>query len=293
MQVILHTGAHCTDEGRLIKCLLRNKNDFRDKGVAVPGPGRYQSLLSSAVNALNKAAPAPDAREVLLDGILDDDPEMVDRLILSHENMFSVPKIMLAGGRYYRKAEERLFNFSRLFNGDEIELHMGLRNPATFLPAAFKATPHPSFDEFLHGVDPMHLRWSDLMQRIRTEVPEMQITVWCNEDTPLIWAQIIREMAALDPNRKIIGGFDLLTEIMSREGMKRFRTYLKEHPGINEIQKRRVMVAFLDKFAIEDQIEEELDLPGWTEAHVDMLTELYEEDIYQIGRMPGVTVLSP
>ena len=40
MQVILHTGAHYTDEDRLMKCLLRNKGDFAKRGIAVPGPGK-------------------------------------------------------------------------------------------------------------------------------------------------------------------------------------------------------------------------------------------------------------
>ena len=53
------------------------------------------------------------------------------------------------------------------------------------------------------------------------------------------------------------------------------------------------MSAFLDKYAIDDAIEEELDLPGWDEAYVDMLTELYEEDIFVISRIPGVTVIAP
>ena len=40
-------------------------------------------------------------------------------------------------------------------------------------------------------------------------------------------------------------------------------------------------------------VEEEVDLPGWTEPLVDQLTEQYEEDIFEISRIPGVTFLSP
>ncbi|MGR3269906.1 hypothetical protein DU478_13410 [Thalassococcus profundi] len=293
MQVILHTGVHCTDDDRLLKGLLRNADAFRKDGVAIPGPGRYRNLLSELINTLGNNAPADDAREILLDAILSVDPHEVDRLVLSHENLFSVPKLTLAGGRLYRKAEQRIWAMKKLFAGDGIELFMGLRNPATFLPAVYAATPHASFDEFMCGIDPMHLRWSDLIRRLRGEHPDMPLTLWCNEDTPLIWGQIMREMAGIELNRKIVGSFDLLQEIMEPEGMKRFRTYLKEHPHINEMQKRRVMVAFLDKYAREDLIEEELDLPGWDETYVDMLSELYEEDIYEIGRMPGVTVIAP
>jgi len=75
--------------------------------------------------------------------------------------------------------------------------------------------------------------------------------------------------------------------------MQRFRAYLKSHPTMTEMQKRRVIAAFLDKFAIEDEIEEELDAPGWTEETIDALTDLYEEDMHVIARIPGVSFIAP
>lgn len=50
MQISLHIGVHGTDEDRLLKGLLRNANDFRKDGVAIPGPSRYRALLSDALN---------------------------------------------------------------------------------------------------------------------------------------------------------------------------------------------------------------------------------------------------
>lgn len=293
MQVILHTGAHCTDDDKLLRCLLRNAGDWRHEGIAVPGPGKYRQMLSDLVNNLAQTAPDPDARDIVLDSILAQDPEQVERLLLSHENLFSVPKLLFGGGRLYRKAEQRLRTLCQLFHGDEIELFIGLRNPATFLPAVYAATPHEDFSTFLNGVDPAHVVWSDLIRRLRTDVPEVHITVWCNEDTPLIWGQILREMAGIELTRKIIGSFDVFASIVSREGMDRFRAFLKEHPNINEIQKRRVMTAFLGKYVLDDEVEEELDLPGWDEDYVDALTQIYEDDIDVISRMPGVRMIAP
>jgi hypothetical protein len=293
MQVILHTGVHCTDEDRLLKCLLRNAETWRHEGVAIPGPSNYRRLLGDAINKLKTAHPDPETREVLLDAILQDDPGQIRRLVLSNDNFFSVPKLMFQGGRVYAKAEVRLLTLTRIFAQDDITMFMGLRNPATFLPAAFAATPHADFSAFMEGVDPMHFRWSDLLRRIRAELPELPVTVWCNEDTPLIWGQIIREMAGIELTRKITGAFDLFSQIISPEGMMRFRAFLRENPTINEAQKRRVMAAFLDKFALEEEIEEELDLAGWDAAYVDMLTELYEDDLSAIAEMEGVRLITP
>lgn len=293
MQIILHLGVHCTDEDRLLKGLLRNAEDFRKDGVAIPGPSRYRTLLSEALNSLGDGEPAPEAREVLLDTILTEDPEHVQRLILSHENLLTVPKLTLAGGRLYRKLEQRLTGMRKLFPEDEMEVCLGLRDFASFLPAVYSATPVSSFDEFLNGVDPMHLRWSHVITRIHETLPDAGVTVWCNEDTPLVWGEVMRELAGIELSRKIIGSFDIFSEIVSPEGMKRFRAFLKENPKINEMQKRRVMLAILDKYALEGAIEEELDLPGWDDAYVEALTALYEQDVERIGQMPGVTLIDP
>lgn len=293
MQVVLHLGVHATDSDKLLKTLLRNADDFRSEGVAIPGPGKYRKLMSEMLNALNGAPPAPDARDVLIDTILDEDPQNVDRLILCHEHLFSVPKIAFKGGVMYRKAEERLTTLAQVFAEDELEIFLAIRNPATLLPAIYENTPHDSFGAFLDGFDPLSLRWTDFATRLVNTLPGHHITLWCDEDSPLIWGELVRELAGVDYSRKIIGAFSRLAEIMSKEGMKRFRGYLAEHPDMTEIQKRRVMVAFLDKYALEDEIEKELDLPGWTEDYVDALTDQYEEDLFDLARMPGVTLIAP
>jgi hypothetical protein len=103
----------------------------------------------------------------------------------------------------------------------------------------------------------------------------------------------VREIAGLAANDPFEGAYDLLSEIMSPDGMARFESYLKSHPDMTEMQTRRVITAFLDKFAIEDMVEEEVDLPGWTDTLIENLTDQYEEDIFKISRIPGVTLLSP
>ena len=291
MQLVLHAGAHFTEEDRLLRCLLKNKQAFSDKGVAVPGPGKYRALLRDTLVAMIDAPPAPDARDVLLDVILDD--EVADRVILHHVFLFGAPRASVRDGMMYCLAPERMAQFAALFPNDEVELFLAMRNPATFLPALFRQAPQDDMNTFLRGHDPLAVKWSDTMAAIRSAAPQVPITTWCFEDMPMIWAQIIRDMAGLEHGEKIIGGFDLLGDIMTDEGMKRFRTYLQSHPTMSEVQKRRVIAAFLDKFAIEDEIEEELAAPGWSEETIDRMTEIYEEAVLAVGRIPGVTLIAP
>jgi hypothetical protein len=59
------------------------------------------------------------------------------------------------------------------------------------------------------------------------------------------------------------------------------------------MQWRKIVSAFLDKFALPDRIATEVEMPGWTEATVAELTRLYEEDVYRITHMPGVDFITP
>ena len=292
MHIVLHTGVHFTDEDKLMKCLLRNAPDFAKLGVAVPDPGRYRTLLRDTLHAIGPQTPPTDnAREFLLDAFLDG--ETPDRMILSNEHFFCVPSMAVTRGVLYRKADQRVQTVRNLFSKDSFEVFMAIRNPATFLPAIFNTRKKDDLADFLGDSDPADILWSEVILRMREANPDVPMTIWCNEDTPLLWGQLIRDFAALEPGTQIKGGFDLLSEIMSREGMQRFRAYLAEQPEMNEIQRRRVTSAFLDKFAIEDQIEEVIDLPGWSEDLMDELTEVYEEDLFTISRIPGVTLMTP
>ncbi|MHA6347409.1 hypothetical protein [Roseivivax sp. CAU 1761] len=292
MQVILHTGAHFTDEDRIWRGLNRNAPDWRAAGIAVPGPGRYRRLLGDAVHALEHDAPAPEAREVLLETILSDDPAQVGRMILCNPNFFGFPAGAFAGGRAYPKAEARIAALRALFAGDDFALFMGLRNPASFLPA-MAAARTSSCAELLAGADPLAFRWSDLVARLRSAHPDLPITLWCDEDTPLIWGQVLRELAGLPLDRKIRGAFDRLSEIIAPEGMQRFRAFLAEHRDMTEAQKRRAMSAFLAKYARPDLVEEELDADGWDAALVEDMTQAYEEDVARLAGLEGVRVILP
>jgi hypothetical protein len=291
MQVVFHTGSHCTSEDLLMKSLLQNKDAFAKLGIALPGPGRYRELLKPTCRALDYNKPSDDARDVLLDAILDE--EVADRVLLSSAPILASRNYTLSEGQLYPNAGLRISQLQQLFKYDQLEVFMAIRNPATFLPEVMAKVPPELKAQALAETDLTELKWSDTITQIRHHAPDVPVTVWCYEDAPLIWAEIIREMAGLNPGEKIKGGFALLSEIMTKEGMKRFRTYLHEKPEMAEVQKRRVMAAFLDKFAIDDMVEEELDLDGLTEELVDEMTERYEEDTYVIQQMPGVTLISP
>lgn len=291
MQVVLHAGAHVTDEDRLVGCLIQNRALLSDFGTEVPNTGAYRKVIRVLLRNAAQAGISEDARDLVMNAAaLENDPA---RLILSGPSFLGTPKDALGGGTLYATAEERVTSFHHVFPHDQLELFVAIRNPATFLPAVLENTGFATIDEYLQGADPLKIRWSNLIERLRTAFPDLPVTIWCNEDTPLIWSELMREIAGLDPTVALEDEFVLLREIMTEPGMQRFTSYLASRPTMTEVQKRRVISAFLDKFADDSEIEEELDVPGWTEDMIDAMTEIYDEDVYSIQRMPGVNMITP
>lgn len=293
MQIAFHLGAHATDEDVILKALLQNKGLLASQGIAVPGPGRYREAITKLTQKFKGAPATGESEQLLIDSIVDDDS--VERIVLSHEDFICVPGRIFDNSIFYDKASFKPIWLSNLFPSAKPEFFLGICNPATMIPAAFamKRQKTANFATFLNNVDPETIRWSEVALAIKEAMPNAPLTIWCNEDTPLVLPQVLRELSACDPNTNLKGGMNILARIMEREGMRRLRAYMAENEITSEHHRRRIVAAFLDKYAIEEQIEEEIVVPGWSDDVVEALSETYEEDIYELERMPGVNFITP
>jgi hypothetical protein len=290
MRIVYHLGAHFTDEDRLLKCLSRNRDLLAQHDIAVPPSKRYRTLLRETAIRLKGATATVDEQALILEQIMEE--ERADRLILSWESFMSLPNWVLMG-KLYPAAGERTRAFTQIFPQIEAEFHLALRNPATFLPLLYDRLKPADYGSFLNGADPFDLRWSDVVEQILDANPDAPLTVWCDEDTPLVWPEVLRAVSGLPEEIALEGEEDLLASLMSGEGMGRMRTYIEGHPPQNPMQRRRIVSAFLDKFALPERIDLEVEMPGWTDDTVADLTRAYEEDVARIAQMPEVTFIAP
>ena len=288
MRIVYHLGAHGTDEERLLRCLLKNRQVLGEQGIVVPGPARYRALLRDTAITLRGQTASPDTQTMVLEQILEG--ATAERLILSWDNFLSFPQWVLTD-HLYPAAAERVRAFTQIFPNAEAEFHLAIRNPATFLPDLFARQRDKTYEAFMGGTDPSDHHWSDVIADVLAENPGVPFTVWCDEDTPLIWPEVLAAVSGHAPDTVLEGTDELLATIMSPEGITRMHTYLEGHVPQSVLQRRRVVSAFLDKFALPEKVEMELDLPGWTEDSVAALTEGYRSDIAQIKAMPGVTFI--
>jgi len=291
MQVVFHLGAPCTDTGLLLQSLTKNRARLADDGILVPSQPRYRPLLRDTVRALKGQPASFDVQEALLDAIIDE--AQVDRLIFSDPRFVCINRLVVQGAQIWPMIDRQVANLTALFPMAEPEIFIGMRNPATLIPALFAASKFGDFAEFTQDMQPHALTWSEMLRRLALAHPGVPVTVWCNEDTPLLWGQILHEIADVPFDFPLRGTDDLIETIMDKTGFKRLQRYMSENPPQSEIQRRRILGAFLDRYAIDTEIEEELDLPGWTPDLIEHLSQSYDDDMAEIARIPGVTLLSP
>lgn len=291
MQVVFHLGAPSTDNGLLLESLLKNRARLAEDGVIVPPLMRYRAVLRDTARALDGRPASVDVQEALLEAIVDE--AQVARLIFSDPRLICINRLVVQGPQIWPMIDRQTDALRALFPQARIAFFIGMRNPATLVPALFAGSRFKDFAEFTTAMQPHAVTWSEMLHRLRRAQPDAPVTVWCNEDTPMLWADIMRAIADVSEDFPLHGLDDLAATIMDPVGFAQMQKYFSENPPETAAQRRRILGAFLDRYALETEMEEELDLPGWTPAMIMQMTQSYEDDIATIAAIPGVTLLTP
>ncbi|SUZ31901.1 hypothetical protein ROE7235_01652 [Roseibaca ekhonensis] len=291
MDIALHLGGHLTDDGRLRSCLTHNQAILHSDGIDAPDAASYRTSILEAVKTHAKGQLAPDAGAVLLDSIVTS--ESADRLVLSTARFLSPLPSAVRRAQFCPMAEPRVQGLRALFSDHDVSLYLAIRNPASFIPALLGAVNDEQAGIIRSDLEATELRWSDLVRTIRTQFPEAPITVWCDEDTPFIWEDVLYQVAGYDGSEPLTHVYDWFDTVMVDGGAAKLAAYMDNAPPMDRAQRQRVIAAFLDKFCDEDKIDIDVSTIDWSEEMVDLLSELYDEDVATLGAMDGVTLLQP
>lgn len=293
MRYTFHIGLHCTDEDRLLSCLLANEERLMNAGTVAARPGRFRPALRKAMLGL-KGSPAPeDVQQSILDAVMDVDH--AEHVLFSSDSFLCVPMRAVVEGKLYPLVGQRAPWIRNLFPQSPARFCLALRNPATFLPAIQQRfSEAESFGAFLDRIDPEALSWADMVARLRDAIPDAEIVAWCNEDTPLLWPELLRLLAHLPDDVTLDEELAFVESLMRPEGASRLQQYLGSHPQITGNHRQRIISVFLDKFADAETVETDpSSLPDWDTPRIAALTEAYEGDVARIGAMDGVRLLVP
>ncbi|MGR3291985.1 MAG: hypothetical protein ACU0C9_12435 [Paracoccaceae bacterium] len=289
--IAYHLGAPYTDEEQVFKSFQKDPELLEKNGFLVRLPREYRRLINRAIEKTTQQDATPQEQELLLSTLTNQ--SAVGRLLLTNGKFLGVPSWMFNQSKFYQNAGLRTNELRNLFPDNPCEFFLSIRNPATFIPEAFLGQKNKNYEQFISDIVLENIRWSDVIRLIQLANPDCPITVWCNEDTPIIWSTVLCELAGVEHQTRFEGDLDILRGIISTDGNNRLEQYLAERPSLNEMQRRRVKAVFLEKFVVSDAVEIEIDLPGWTDETIVKMTDVYEDDIETIERMPGVNFISP
>ena len=295
MEIVLHLGAHLTDEDRLVRCLMHNRARLGLLGVRVPSTSRYRQPLRQLAHDLRDTPITPETQEMVLDSILDEDD--VRRVILSSEYFLGVHRWAIINNRFYPSAGERVAQLRRLFPQAQVSVFLAIRDPAGFVPALVADARSGGAEAVLKETDPALLRWSEMLAGILQAAPDVPITVWSDEDTPLLWPQILRRICGIEDGDaggpELDGWLDWYADLVTPQGLAAMRRWFAQHPPADSATLRRVLTAMLQKFARPEAMDSEVALEGWTDDTTEALSLLYDQDLDVIASMRGVTLLEP
>lgn len=291
MKAVFHLGANGTDLGAMANSLSANQSMLARHGVEFVPHDRCDEIFQRAQLALKGGRATPEMEQMILDAILDlDAPE---RIVFSHQNLLGLPNRMLSANGLYYAADERISALQNLLPGCEAEFAIALMNPASLVAYARKRQPQISYDQMMHAVDPTALRWPDAIKRILRAAHGKRLIVWCHEDTPLIWTEVMRSMTRIPDEVHFANQLEIAATLLPPDALREARLQIRRTgTGITVAQRRAIVEAALVAHGRADQMQADLDLPGWTQDLVDQITRQYYADVADIAALPGVEFIA-
>lgn len=291
MQMVFHLGVHGTDRDRLLKTLLNNRAALQGIGTEVVTPNRHRGLFDEALASLNGGTATPEMEQIMMDAMLEsDDPK---RIVMSTSTFMGAPGRAVGRDGLYPQIGMRAAALSRLFPSAQTEFFLAMRNPATLLAEVLPQFSGGGYDDLMQGNHPLQLRWRLAIQKLVRSVQGRRLVLWCHEDVPLIWPEVVRLIGALPDGVPLAGNMPYMFDLLGPSGMEKLRAAMAGRDQTNVVQRRQIYSDVLAAHALPEVLEQTVDLPGWTQELVDQVTENYRADVAEIAVLPGVEFILP
>ncbi|SIS80322.1 hypothetical protein [Paracoccus saliphilus] len=291
MQMVFHIGVHGTDDDRLLKTLLNNREWLLKNGTEIVPPSRHSGLFEQALMPLKGGPATVEMEEVILDALLTtDDPERV---------IFSTPTFMGAVGRIvgreglYPQIGNRVAALANLFPKYDSEFFMAIRNPATLLSDMLPKFKTGDYNVLMQGRHPLDLRWREAAQRMVQAAQGRRVVIWCHEDVPLVWPEVVRLVGDIAPDAPLKGGMLYMDELLDSAGTEKLRDAMSSRDQLSIADRRALCTQMLQGHSATEALDQDIKLPGWTQELVDEVTDNYYRDVAEIAALPGVEFILP
>lgn len=291
MRIALHLGAHATDDGRLVRSLLRSRDVLGALNVQVPGPRRYRQIIRETLNILNGARASGEVQQILFDAIIDGDS--CESVVMSHEGLIAIPARAISEEGLYPMSPRRFAAFRNLFHDHDCRFFLALCNPATLVPTLAMRLGPDGYETVMAEASILRLRWLNTITQVVAANPGINLTLWSNEDMPLIWPEVLRAISGVADDVPMEGDHDLLYALLNEEGGAALSAAL---PGLvpGDVAGRRALVMdLLARFARPEEMAVSVPLPGWSDELIARVSATYVADCFEIAEIPGVNFIAP
>lgn len=289
LKIVFHLGAHSSDDGRLFRSVLRSREGF--ERVHVPASRKFRQLLRETLNILNGAAATLEVEKIVLDAILDG--VSADRVILFNENLLCIPQRVVQGDALYAMAPRRFRAITGLFPSHDVSFHMALCNPAVLIATLMARATQADQQPAVEAGQALRLSWLETVSHVVQANPGIRLTLWCHEDTPLIWPEVLHAITGVPEDKELAGNWDLLHTLMDKSGFESLMAKMKAIPRLALPARREAISSHLEAYGSAEAMEVEIPLPGYTNDIVEAITERYIADCEAIAKIPGVTFITP
>ena len=291
MQIVYHMRVHGTEDDRMVKTLLNNRDWLHQNQTEVLTPNRLRGIFDEALAALQGGSATPAMEQIMLDAMLESDhPE---RVVCSMPGFVGAMSKALAPEGLYPGAPARMAAMANLFPSSETEFFLALKNPVTLIQDLMTLSPTRNYDQLMQGIDLNKQRWAPTVRRMVQAVQGRRLVLWRYEDSPLIWPEIVRLIAQMPPDAPLKDGLSFVHDLISDAGRASLAKAMSERDQLSIAARRDLCIQHLMAHALPARIEDEVTLPGWTQQLVDEMTRRYHADIAEIAVLPGVEFLLP
>lgn len=296
--IILHLGAHATDEGLIADWLARNAPALAHLGTHTMPGGAFMRAIAQALADAGDDTKARAAFSGLsaADG----------RFAVSAPGLLGPPGgVISAAGFQGAPAIGRLGALAQAFPADaSLTLCLAVGSAWHVLPrllaAASVRTGEPA-EQLALSLFPVLavqagsgvLPWAALVEGLRAQVPGARIVVWRHEDLPQVWPQVLAVLAG-DVSDLPVDGTDTFALLgQTAEAQKRMSRYIAAKPPPTVELMHRVAQAFATSYGAAplQPLPDQLPLSAPVKAQIAALDQNYAAECARIGRIAGVQML--
>jgi len=282
---IFQIGTPFDGSDMLIWSLRKNDELLAKKRIAVPRPKFYRSQLNDLAEDLQGDPASPEEQEAFLY------TGTPSRVLFVDPDLVATPQSVFAGGDFCRHADLRPTWTRKLFPDAKAIFLMGLSNPAHLIFSLVEDGSFGPYGSVVGGTDVLDLRWSRVVERIKTANPEVPLVLWTKEEAPYIWGDLLRLVLGVKRGVMLQGTLDPLEPILKPAAFKRAEDYIAAHPNLPQSTYHKVLNVFIEKSSRKGGKMPQIKLPGWSEQTMETVTLNYETDLDKIGAMDGVTLI--